>query len=59
MTHREHVLAEPDMYIGSVNTQNKEIYIYDDSTETIIYKEILYSHGLFKIFDEIIINARD
>ena len=53
----EHVLKRPGMYIGSIE---KEISIIDIfSNKKIIEKEIEYSPGLYKIYDEIISNSYD
>jgi DNA topoisomerase II len=58
-THHEHILSESDMYIGTIKSEEKKMWIYDDDTEMIILKEIDYIAGLYKIFDEILVNARD
>jgi DNA topoisomerase-2 len=53
----EHVLKRPGMYIGSID---KEISIMDIfHNNKIIEKEIEYSPGLYKLYDEIISNAYD
>jgi len=59
MTHHEHILKLPDTYIGSIKGDMREMWVYDDDTNMIIKRDILYIPGLFKIFDEIIVNARD
>ena len=53
----EHVLNKPGMYIGSIdNIKNKQlIYDNDEIIETIID----YNPGLYKIIDELIVNAYD
>ena len=33
--------------------------IYDDETKKIIRKKVMFNAGLYKIFDELIVNARD
>lgn len=57
MTQIEHILKRPGMYIGGVEQITKSNWIYDKNT--ILKKEITYSPGLFKIFDELIVNAFD
>jgi DNA topoisomerase-2 len=60
MTQHEHVLARPDSYIGSIKPDNVVLWILSSDPELqIIKKEINYVAGLYKIFDEIIVNARD
>lgn len=59
LSDREHVLIRPGMYIGGTDNVKDSLYIFDDSTNSIIEKEIDYNAGLFKIFDEILDNACD
>ena len=55
----DHVLKRPGMYIGSIEKEISIMDIFDNSTNKIIEKEIEYSHGLYKIYDEIISNSYD
>lgn len=55
----EHVLLRPDTYIGSVQTETRKMWIYDEEVKKIIYEEITFVPGFFKIFDEVLVNARD
>jgi DNA topoisomerase-2 len=59
MTQHQHILALPDTYIGSVTNDLKEMYVYDDESKKIIRKDITFPNGLYKIFDEILVNAND
>eukprot|EP00559_Dactyliosolen_fragilissimus_P003213 CAMPEP_0184868400 /NCGR_PEP_ID=MMETSP0580-20130426/30253_1 /TAXON_ID=1118495 /ORGANISM="Dactyliosolen fragilissimus" /LENGTH=1472 /DNA_ID=CAMNT_0027369251 /DNA_START=95 /DNA_END=4513 /DNA_ORIENTATION=- len=54
----EHILLRPDTYIGSVERISQEMYILGPE-EGILRKEIQFTPGLFKIFDEILVNAAD
>lgn len=61
-THEEHILNVPDTYIGSVEAVNQEMYVVQENENEgpkIIKKEIEYIPGLYKIFDEIVVNALD
>ena len=58
-TQLEHILLRPDTYIGSPNPVTEKMYILDTNSNRIVQKEITYSPGLFKIFDEILVNAAD
>ena len=58
-TQLEHILLRPDTYIGSVQPVTEKMWIFDKATEKIINKEITYTPGLFKIYDEILVNAAD
>jgi len=60
LTHREHVLHRPDMYIGSIQTEMKELFIVDNiDIPKMKLKEVKYNSGFIKIFDEILTNASD
>jgi DNA topoisomerase-2 len=56
---REHIYNIPDTYVGSINTTNLDLYLYNDSTKSMEYKNINYVPGLLKIFDEVLVNAMD
>jgi hypothetical protein len=51
-SQREHVLIRPDTYIGSVMPITEEMFVYVADQNAIVKKEITYTPGLFKIFDE-------
>ena len=53
----EHVLKRPGMYIGGVEEISNDIWILQG--DKIVQKNITYSPGLYKIFDEIVVNAYD
>jgi len=58
-TDRQHILDNPDTYIGSVENIESDMWIYDESQNRIHQKTIEYIPGLYKLFDEGIVNARD
>jgi DNA topoisomerase-2 len=58
-TDKEHVLDNPDTYIGSVEKVDANMFVFDDATSSIVLKDIEYVPGLYKLFDEGIVNARD
>jgi len=58
-THHQHILDRPGMYIGPIRTDKVNMYIYSDETGGIIRKDINVVLGLYKIFDEILVNAAD
>jgi len=53
----EHILALPDTYIGSIEPQKINSYIYDGTKMNM--EDLVYIPGLLKIFDEVIVNAID
>lgn len=59
MDPREHVLARPGMYIGSVEVDKTSMWVLNDDKSEMMKKEINYIPGLFKIFDEILVNVLD
>lgn len=46
----EQILLRPDTYIGSTESFQQYLWVYDISSKSIVYKEIKYVPGLFKIF---------
>ena len=58
-THREHILELPDTYVGSTETHEETRWIYDSTTNKMAHKKVAFNPGFYKIFDEIIVNARD
>ena len=58
-TDREHILDNPDTYIGSVELIQSNEYILNSGTGSIEKKSIEYNPGLYKLFDEGIVNCRD
>lgn len=55
----EHILLRPDTYIGSVEPITEMMWIFDKEKDMMIQKDIRYVPGLYKIFDEILVNAAD
>jgi DNA topoisomerase II len=58
-TDKQHILDNPDTYIGSVETVDSNMWVYDEAAKTIDFKNIEYNPGLYKLFDEAVVNARD
>lgn len=58
-TDKQHILDNPDTYIGSVENVDAEMWVYDDASQKISLKHIEYIPGLYKLFDEGIVNCRD
>jgi len=58
-TPREHVLARPDTYIGDIELTKEIMWIYNEEKNLIQKKKISFTPGFLKIFDEILVNARD
>lgn len=58
-TDKQHILDNPDTYIGSVENVESDLWIFNDTTNKVIQKEFNYIPALFKLFDEGIVNCRD
>ena len=58
-TDKQHILDNPDTYIGSVENVDTDMWIMNETNDQIIEKNINYIPGLFKLFDEGIVNCRD
>jgi DNA topoisomerase-2 len=58
-TDKQHILDNPDTYIGSVENVDANMWVYDDLTSSVVLNTIEYNPGLYKLFDEAIVNARD
>ena len=59
VTQYEHILKRPDSYIGSIEFQKEKLWVYNSETEKLEFRDVKYVPGLFKIFDEILVNAAD
>jgi DNA topoisomerase-2 len=55
----QHILDLPDTYIGSVQCDSIDIFTYDEEEDRILMKKSNIVLGLYKIFDEILVNAAD
>jgi DNA topoisomerase II len=61
----EHILLRPDTYIGSVERISESMWVVEkkvaeeggDISYKMVQREISYVPGLYKIFDEILVNA--
>jgi DNA topoisomerase-2 len=65
-TDKEHIIDNPDTYIGSIEKIDSNVWILKEESNMevgnkpkIIEKNINYIPGLFKLFDEGIVNCRD
>jgi DNA topoisomerase II len=49
-TQLEHILLRPDTYVGSVELFQQYLWVYDKDQDRIVFKQISYVPGLYKIF---------
>lgn len=59
LTLLQHVLKRPDTYIGSIEKTEQTMWVFNKETNLMEYRKISYVPGLYKIFDEILVNAAD
>ena len=58
-TDKQHILDNPDTYIGSVENVDAQQWVFDDASNRVVLRDIEYVPGLYKLFDEGIVNCRD
>ena len=59
LTQYEHILSRPDTYVGSLEFQKERLWVFNSKENKLEFREVSYVPGLFKIFDEILVNAAD
>lgn len=59
LTQLEHIIKRPDTYIGSVERSEKQMWVYNTELDFMETREVSFVPGLYKIFDEILVNAAD
>ena len=52
----EQILKRPETYVGSVSLVSGTSYLWEDK---MVYREMMYTPGLYKLFDELLVNALD
>jgi len=58
-TDKQHILDNPNMYIGSTEKIDSNLWIFDEGTQRMTLKTIEYIPALYKLFDEVLVNSRD
>ena len=58
-TDKQHILDNPDTYIGSVEKVEADLWILNETNDKIVERNMTYIPGLFKLFDEGVVNCRD
>ncbi|CAE7523479.1 top-2 [Symbiodinium natans] len=58
-TQVEHILLRPDTYVGSIEHQDESAWVWNDKKGQMEHRDISYVPALYKIFDEILVNAAD
>ncbi|OEH78599.1 DNA topoisomerase [Cyclospora cayetanensis] len=55
----DHILLRPDSYIGSTEKSIQQLWVMPDGAVRMQLKNISFAPGLYKIVDEILVNAAD
>ena len=56
---KEHILDNPDTYVGSVENVETTLYTFDENLNKFTENTFMFNPALFKLFDEGIVNCRD
>ncbi|KAE9363933.1 type II DNA topoisomerase [Stipitochalara longipes BDJ] len=59
LTQLEHIIKRPDTYIGSVERATEVMWVFNSETSQMELRKVSFVPGLYKIFDEILVNAAD
>ena len=59
LTQHQHIMQRPDTYVGSLESQTADMWVFDEASGRMAQRKISYVPGLYKIFDEILVNAAD
>ncbi|KAI0380084.1 type II DNA topoisomerase [Hypomontagnella monticulosa] len=60
LTQLEHIIKRPDTYIGSVERTEQPMWVFNKETNQMeLRPKVGFVPGLYKIFDEILVNAAD
>jgi len=59
MTALEHIDKKPDTYIGAIEADDIETWALNEENTKFEHKTVRWIPGLYKCFDEAIVNARD
>jgi len=59
LTQLEHIIKRPDTYIGSVEMTEQQMWVFNSEKSEMELRKVNFVPGLYKIFDEILVNAAD
>jgi DNA topoisomerase-2 len=59
LTQLEHIIKRPDTYIGSVERAQETMWVFNSEISQMELRKVTFVPGLYKIFDEILVNAAD
>lgn len=47
------------MYVGSIEATREKMWVFDEEQSKFVFREIEFIPALYKIYDEILVNAAD
>lgn len=59
LTQLQHIIKRPDTYIGSVEQTTELMWVFNSESQSMEQRKVSFVPGLYKIFDEILVNAAD
>lgn len=59
LSEYEHIRRRPGMWVGSIKSEERDIYIYNKQTHKLEYNTVTFVPAMLKLVDEIISNAVD
>lgn len=59
LTEIEHILHRPSMWVGSVQDEEKNTFVYDEETGKMTMHTVTYVPAMLKLVDEILSNSCD
>jgi DNA topoisomerase-2 len=59
LDQREHVLKRPNLYIGSITPDTISAWVLNEDSTRMVKRDVSFIPGLYKIFDEVVVNAID
>jgi DNA topoisomerase II len=55
----EHILLRPDTYVGSTELVKQTMWVWSERRNRMVERAVEYVPALYKIYDEIVVNAAD
>ena len=59
MTHHTHIFKKPGTYVGSIRDIERDDFIYDEESKSIVAKKISICEGILRLLLEILSNVGD
>jgi DNA topoisomerase-2 len=50
-------MSQPDTYVGNIEKHTQVLWVYEN--DSMVYQNVTFVLGLYKIFDKILVNVVD